>query len=423
MKDVVIVGAGLSGLAAAIRLTEAGFKVHLYDQADHAGGRCRSFHDSVLDRRIDNGNHLLLSANHAALAFLETVGSRGSLIGPTRAAFPFIDLQADRRWEVTFADGPVLGRIPLPPRGIPDVTLGQLLGAFRLKNAGPDDTIDHRLDTSTPLYKRFWHPLAVAALNTACSEATARLLWPVVAETVLKGGRNCRPLVARDGLSESFVDPAIQWLTAHGSALTLGARLRSLEFADNNLISLDFSGDRRVSAPAGVILALPPASAQRALPGLQTPQESRAIVNGHFRVTDRPLPALPFQSPLIGILGGTAEWLFIRGDVVSITVSAADRLAELDEATIAARMWADIVHTLRLPPSMPLPVYRIVKEKRATFAQTPVEERRRAATVTPYRNLFLAGDWTDTGLPATIEGSIRSGFAAAAAVVKLQHSN
>src|SRR5262245_36651689 len=103
MKEVVIVGAGLSGLAAAIRLTEAGYRVHLYDQADHAGGRCRSFHDSVLDRRIDNGNHLLLSANHAALSFLDTVGSRDSLVGPTRAAFPFIDLQADRRWEVIFA--------------------------------------------------------------------------------------------------------------------------------------------------------------------------------------------------------------------------------------------------------------------------------------------------------------------------------
>jgi len=422
MTEVAIVGAGLSGLAAAIRLTEAGYRVALYDQADHAGGRCRSFHDQVLDRRIDNGNHLLLSANHAALAFLETVGASDSLVGPTRAAFPFIDLQADRRWEVTFADGPLLGRIPLPPRGIPDVTLRQFLGAFRLKSAGPDDTIDQRLDTGTPLYKRFWHPLAVAALNTACDEATARLLWPVVAETVLKGGRNCRPLVARDGLSESFIDPALAWLRARGSSITLGARLRSLEIADNRLISLDLSGDRRAPVPGAAILALPPASAQRALPGLQTPQESRAIVNGHFRVTNHPLPSLPFQSPLIGILGGTAEWLFLRGDVVSITVSAADALAELDEATIAARMWADIVHTLRLPRDTPLPVYRIVKEKRATFAQTPVEERRRAATVSPYRNLFLAGDWTDTGLPATIEGSIRSGFAAAAAVVKLQHS-
>lgn len=421
MTTVRIVGAGLSGLAAALKLTGAGHKVELYDQADHAGGRCRSFHDSVLDRRIDNGNHLLLSANRAALSFLATVGAADTLVGPTRAAFPFVDLAQDRRWEVTFADGPILGRVPLPPRGIPDVTLGQFLGAFRLRGAATERTVTDCLDPSTPLYKRFWQPLAVAALNTECEAATAKLLWPVVAETVLKGGRNCRPLVARDGLSESFIDPALAWLQARGAGLHLSARLRGLRFDGSRVAGLDFAGDRQVAADGPVILALPPASAQRALPGLEVPQASRAIVNGHFRCDGIRVPSLPYDSPLIGVLNGTAEWLFLRGDIVSVTVSAADRLAELDEDTIATRMWDDIRKALRLPQDAPRPVCRIVKEKRATFAQTPAEERRRAATVTPYQNLFLAGDWTDTGLPATIEGSIRSGYAAAAAVAKPQH--
>jgi len=420
MKSVSIVGAGLSGLAAAIRLTEAGYRVALYDQADHAGGRCRSYRDQVLDRRIDNGNHLLLSANRAALAFLATVGARDTLVGPSRPAFPFVDLASGRRWEVLFADGPVLGRIPLPPRGIPGVGLGQFLGALRLRRAGPDDTVAGCLDTDSALYRHFWQPLAVAALNTECEAATARLLWPVVAETVLQGGRMCRPLVARDGLSESFIDPALAWLQRNGAELNLGCRLRTLEFSYNSLKSIELSNDRKLAVEGAAILAVPPASAQRALPGLEAPQESRAIVNGHFRADGIALPRLPYDSPLIGILGGTAEWLFLRGDVVSITVSAADRLAELDEAEIARRMWGDIVRALALPAGSPCPVYRIVKEKRATFAQTPAQERRRAATITRYRNLFLAGDWTDTGLPATIEGSIRSGFAAAAAVVELQ---
>jgi squalene-associated FAD-dependent desaturase len=420
MSAIHIVGAGLSGLAAALRLTQAGRKVVLYDQADHAGGRCRSFHDTVLDRRIDNGNHLLLSANRAACAFLAAVGSADSLVGPTRPAFPFVDLATGSRWTVTFADGPVLGRLPLPPRGIPGATLKQFLGALRLRNAGPDETVADCLDTASPLFKRFWQPLAVAALNTECQAATAKLLWPVVAETVLRGGRNCRPLVAREGLSESFVDPAVKWLAARGVALNLGWRLRSVVLEGGRARALDFAGDRRVPVEDAVVLALPPASTQRALPGIETPQGSRAIVNGHFRLEGAPMPRLPFDSPLIGVLGGTAEWLFLRRDVVSVTVSAADALAEIDEEAIARRMWADIVPALGLPTGAPLPVCRIVKEKRATFAQTPVEERRRAATRTPWRNLVLAGDWTDTGLPATIEGSIRSGFAAAATVASWQ---
>jgi hydroxysqualene dehydroxylase len=421
MTAVHIVGAGLAGLAASVRLAKAGHKVVLYDQADHAGGRCRSYDDSVLERRIDNGNHLLLSANHAAREYLETIGAGDSLTGPSTAAFPFVDLESGKRWEVTFADGPLLGRVPLPPRGIPDVTLRQFVDALRLRRVSPGDTVAAALDTNAPLYRNFWEPLAVAALNTECAAGAAELLWPVVAETVLRGGRNCRPLVARDGLSESFIDPAIAWLSQRGGELRLGWRLRSLSFTGDRVTGLDFAGDRMVPVDGPVVLALPPASAQRALPELDPPLETRAIVNGHFRV-DQALPTLPYDSPLIGVLGGTAEWIFLRRDVVSVTVSAADALAEIDESIIAARMWSDIGKAVGIDCGNGLPPYRIVKEKRATFAQTPTAVRKRPQPRTRWSNLVLAGDWIDTGLPATIEGAIRSGNAAAGIVAVWQQS-
>lgn len=416
MNTVHIVGAGLAGLAAAVKLTQAGRKVVLYDQADHAGGRCRSYHDAQLDRRIDNGNHLLLSANRAALELLDAVGSKDSMASPTRAAFPFVDVASGERWQVTFCDGKLLGRLPLPPRGIPGATLGQFLGALKLRSA-ETETVAQALDTSTPLYRRFWQPLAVAALNTECEAGAAKLLWPVVAETVLRGGRFCRPMVAREGLSQSFIDPAVAWLAARGGDLHMGWRLNGLNFEGGDVTALDFARRENRMVDGPVILALPPASAERVVPGLDAPKESRAIVNGHFRIDAiGPMPRLPYDSPLIGVLGGTAEWLFLRGDVVSVTVSAADRLAEEDEAAIAQRMWRDIARALNIGSADALPPYRIVKEKRATFAQTPAELKRRAKPRTRWANLFLAGDWTDNGLPATIEGAIRSGFAAAAAV-------
>ncbi len=415
MNAVQIVGAGLAGIAAAIKLTQAGRKVVIFDQAEHAGGRCRSYRDAVLDRQIDNGNHLLLSANWAALEFLETVGSAGSLASPTRAAFPFVDLASGKRWTVTFRDGPLLGRVPLPPSGIPDVTLSQLLGALKLRSA-EGKTVAEALDTSSPLYKRFWQPLAVAALNTECEAGAAKLLWPVVRETVLRGGRFCKPMVAREGLSQSFIDPALAWLKSRGAELRLGWSLREIALEGERVAGLNFARNGQVSVDGAVVIALPPASAQRVVPGLDAPIESRAIVNGHFRVNG-PMPRLPFDSPLIGVLGGTAEWLFLRGDVISVTVSAADRLAEDSEDSIAARMWRDILAALALSQPGGLPPYRIVKEKRATFAQTPASLKHRAKPRTGWSNLFLAGDWTDTGLPATIESAIRSGFAAADVVI------
>jgi hypothetical protein len=125
---------------------------------------------------------------------------------------------------------------------------------------------------------------------------------------------------------------------------------------------------------------------------------------------------LPDGAVLLGLVGGTAEWLFARGPVVSLTVSAADRLADEDAHEIARRLWCDTARALDLPTE-PLPPWRIVKEKRATLAQTPEADRCRPATRTRWANLVLAGDWTATGLPATIEGAIRSGDRAAAALL------
>jgi hydroxysqualene dehydroxylase len=132
-----------------------------------------------------------------------------------------------------------------------------------------------------------------------------------------------------------------------------------------------------------------------------------AIVNAHFKI------APPAGAPLlVGLVGGTAEWVFAFPDRLSVTVSAADRLMDMDTQELTALLWRDVaaVHRLDGPP----PPCRIVKEKRATFAATPAQDARRPACATRWTNLFLAGDWTATGLPATIEGALRSGEKAAA---------
>jgi uncharacterized protein with NAD-binding domain and iron-sulfur cluster len=114
----------------------------------------------------------------------------------------------------------------------------------------------------------------------------------------------------------------------------------------------------------------------------------------------------------MGLVGSVSQWLFVRGEVASVTVSAADKLAEQPAEEIAETLWKEVAKALELGDK-PLPAHRIVKEKRATFAQTPEDVSRRPGPVTAWSNLFLAGDWTNTGLPATLEGAIRSGRIAA----------
>jgi squalene-associated FAD-dependent desaturase len=414
-----VIGAGVAGLAAAVRLAKAGRTVVLHDSAGHAGGRCRSYFDAHLDRRIDNGNHLMLSGNWAIRDYLETVGAADSLTGSEDASFPFRDLRTGETWTVT----PDASRLPwsvlFGPGRVPGTCLSEYLRAGRLALAGPDATIRDCLGGPGALFEKFWEPLAVGVLNTPADTASARLLWPVVKETFGRGRAACRPLMARVGLSESFVDPALAYLAGKGAEVRFNNRLRALDLGDGHVRALDFTGATVVLAPGDqVVLAVPAWAAADLLPGLNGPQATHAIVNAHFRLTG-PVPPAP---PLVGLVGGTAQWVFLRGDVASVTVSAADDLAAEANEAIARRLWPEVRAALGLADGA-MPSWRIVKEKRATISQTPAEDRRRPQPRTAWRNLVLAGDWTATGLPATIEGSVRSGFRAADLVVTSSSSS
>ena len=417
MARTHIVGAGIAGLACAVRLLRQGHAVHLHEAAAHAGGRCRSYHDAKLDCMVDNGNHLLLAANHAARAYVDEIGASQTLQGPPRAAFPFMDLRSGERWTVRPNGGPLPWWLLSRQRRIPHTRPGSYLAGLRLAFAGPDDTVADCLDRSDPLWERFWEPLTVAALNTAPEEASARLLWLVVRATFARGEAACRPLIARDGLAASFVDPALTVLRTGGAEIGFNRRLRAITFAGNRARRLDF-GETQVDLADSdrLVLAVPPPVAATLLPDLDAPQEMRPIVNAHIRLPARPAlpPGLSDELPLLGLIGGTTQWLILRDDVVSLTISAAAGLAEENSDRLAERLWheASAALGLELPEAPPV---RIVKERRATFAQTPQALRLRPPARTRWQNLALAGDWTDTGYPATIESAVRSGWAAARA--------
>jgi squalene-associated FAD-dependent desaturase len=415
MSRVHIVGAGLAGLSCAVRLIARGVPATLYESANQAGGRCRSLYDERLERRIDNGNHMLLGGNRAAFAYLREIGALDTLETPPQPAFPFRDLETGERWTLRLNPGRIPWWFFIPSRRVPGSRALDYLAAMGLAFAAPEDTVSDRLDPNGRLFKRFWEPFAVAVLNTAAEEGSARLLWAVVNETFLKGGEACRPYIAREGLSTTFIDPALAYLDRHGCPVHLGQRLRGLRLIDQRVTALEFADSVvEIAAADRVVLALPPAAIAQLLPEIPVPGESRAIVNAHFRLGN--VPATPDGIPFLGLVGGLAQWIFLRGDVASITVSAGDELAKSASGEIAALLWDEVARALDLPDQA-LPPYRIIKERRATIAQTPDAARTRPGARTGHANLFLAGDWTDTGIPATIEGAIRSGEAAAALAV------
>jgi hydroxysqualene dehydroxylase len=406
-KNVHIIGAGVSGLAAAVRLANAGYKVHVHEATQQPGGRCRSYFDAATNLTIDNGNHLLLSGNRHAVAYARSIGTEAGLVGPQSAQFPFVDLTTGQRWKLDLGDS----RLPLwvfdRARRVPDTGLSDYLALAPLVWAGTDKLVGKTISCQGTLYQRLVQPLLLAALNVDPPEGSAGLAGAVVRETLLAGGQACRPLIARDGLSAVLIEPAVKLLQRKGANIQLSHELRAFGMSDGRINELKFGDGAIALGPDdAVVMAVPARPAATLLPGLKTPSKFRAIVNAHFRF-DPP----PGAAPILGVVGGLVEWLFAFPQRLSVTISNGDRLVDMPREELAQAIWNDICKAAGVAGE--LPPWQIVRERRATFEATPEQNALRPGAVTQWKNLFLAGDWTDTGLPATIEGSVRSGDRAA----------
>jgi squalene-associated FAD-dependent desaturase len=409
-RIIHIIGAGLAGLSAALKLGAQGHHVIVHEATAFAGGRCRSYHDAVLGMTIDNGNHLLLSGNRAALAYLRDIGAQDRLTGPQSAEFPFADVATGESWTLRINDGRLPWWIFDPDRRVPGTRVLDYLAMMRLLRPAPGTTVADVIGCKGALYWRLVEPLLLAALNIDPPRGSAKLAAAVIKETLAAGGRACRPLIAREGLGETLVEPALATLQQRGAGVRLEHQLRAIRFGTKRVDALDF-GDETVALAAddAVVLAVPPYIAASLVRGLEVPTEFRAIVNAHFRI-EPPRG----QPPILGVINGTVEWIFAFPRRVSVTISAGDRLIDTPREVLAKTIWADVAGVTGLPQA--LPPWQIVRERRATFAATLEQDAKRPGAETAWSNLFLAGDWTRTGLPATIEGAIRSGYRAAALV-------
>ena len=415
MRHYHIIGAGMAGLASAVKLADKYVRendnITLYEAAPQAGGRCRSFSDTVLECDIDNGNHLLLSGNYAAMEYLDITGATDQLIGPKRAVFPFMDLSDASTWNIEFNPSRFPVWIFNKKVRVPGASLRDHLSLLKLMKAGEGDTLGNVINVDNPLYERLINPLSVAVINMTPETASAKLMYNVLKETALKGGTVCQPRIARHSLARSFVNPALDYLKSRGVTVHFGRRLKALSFEEGRVSHLEFSQEIvDLKEDDIVILALPPGPTNQIIDTLNTPLDYSAILNLHFKL-DAPIE-VDWPAPLIGLIGGISQWVFIRDNVASVTISAGNNLLDMPAAELAQTVWNEIF-VLFKPQKAKLPPNRVIKEKRATLAQSPELEFHRPSPVTQYKNLYLAGDWTDTGLPATIEGAIRSGYKAA----------
>ncbi len=398
-----VVGAGVAGLVAAHALAVAGRPVTLHEATPGAGGRARALPDGT-----DNGTHALIGANRTALGFLDAIGARDGWVEPEPDGLPVLDL----------ADGSAR-RVALSPLGWwradrrpAGVSAGAVAAMMRMAIPVPDRTISDAMAAHPEFLRGFVDPLTIAALNTPAQEASSRRMGQVLRRLGAPGAT--RLFVARRGLGPDMVEPALAAIAKAGGQYTPDNRLRRIEQVGGRATALHFhEGTVPLGPEDRVVLATPPWEATRLLTHVDAPAAHAPIVNLHFARTG------PGPVRFIGLLAALCQWVLVRPEGVSVTVSAGDAEAGEDADTLAPRAWTEILRAamaFRLPGEWPVatPHCRVIKERRATPRQRP------GAIPRPKRlhlaNLALAGDWTWPHLPATIEGAACSGRAAARAI-------
>ena len=322
-------GGGMEGVAADVEGEGSGRHVIVHEAGRACGGRARSYDDKQLGCRIDNGNHLFLSANKTLFRYLALTGALDTLAGPKAPIFPFVDLEEDARWTLNLSRGRMPWWVFQPHRRVPDMRLPDLRSLYALMQAGPDTTVDDCLLPGA-LARRLLEPLAISALNTDCATGSAALMGAVIRQSLSLGGNACIPFHARDGLSETFVDPALAHLRAVRAEVRTQSRMTGIETAQGRVTALHTAeGAIPVDAQDHVIVATP-ASVTRGLlenhlHGLVTPTAFESILNLHFRLDTPPQPTGSFaRCGFIGVIGGIAEWVHLRCSAPSVTVRAAN---------------------------------------------------------------------------------------------------
>jgi squalene-associated FAD-dependent desaturase len=440
LKPVVIAGAGLSGLAAGVYLASRKYPVAVFEQRAYPGGRTYSFPDPQSGETVDNGQHVLIAGYDGTMALLDMIGTRNLIRVQRRPHLLFHHPDLGFR---SFS----LPRLPSPLHlawGMLTSNLFRPGDRLRLLRSGigllrSRRSLDEKLSgktvaqwlelskQSTETRRALWEPLAIAIMNEHCSTASASLFIRSLRKAFLEHWHASAFAIPTVGLSQLFAGPAVEFIRRNCGEVHCGLGVAETLITDGKVSAVRMEDGSQWEA-AGAILAVPSYRVQSILP---EPLKSQGFLAGVEMLPQSPIVSVHLwfaadfmgSDDIVGVIGRRIQWIFNRrsisptpdgisrnlaGGYVSAVISAAHNFVGMSNEDLVSVALEDL-HLIYGPsigrPSASL----IVREKRATFSSSPLAETLRPSPRTPVPNLFLAGDWTDTGYPATIEGAIISG--------------
>lgn len=443
-RDVVIIGGGFAGLSAAAALAERGFRVAVLERKPALGGRAYSFADPETGDAVDNGQHVMMGCYAETLKFLERIGARGQLVFHPKLAIEMIERDG-RRGALRTArlPGPLHMSAALMRYGLltPRERMSAMVAGLKLLRMHRHDrarlgaaTVSAVMDVlgqGERARRCLWYPLAIATLNEDPHLASAALLAEVLKRAFFGRRMDSAFVYARVGLSDLYCEGARRLIEYGGGVVATHAIAEALEFdADGRAAGVRLRDGRRLNA-ANFIAAVPPAQLVRLLPEGAGADPFFAQLG---EITSSPIICVHAwfdreitDAAFAGFVGTATQWMFNKRRIfadrgerapgyLSFVISGARELVDRSNEELLDLVTRDLGAMITAAREARLLKALVLKEKHATMAPSPECDRLRPDVRTPISNFFLAGDWIQTGLPATIESAVAAGHAAAAAV-------
>lgn len=437
-NTVVIVGGGWSGLAAAVELVRHEIPVILLESAKQLGGRARSVHLDEL--RVDNGQHMLLGAYESTLNLLRIIGIKENDVfkrqplsfqwfnkngRPVSLSTPKLPAPLHLAWGLLTARGLSLKDRLLALKFSREL---QKLN-FTLENDCSVKSLLVENQQSPAVIQAIWEPLCLGALNTQIHEASAQIFLRTLSYSFSHTRIDSDLLLTKKDLGAIFPEPASDYIETHGGSVRLGQRVTHLNIMSNSLTGVTLA-DSRIKSKH-VILATPSKITRELIDPFPLLQTAAKQIN---HIQHRPICTAYLQYPnnikmgrwLRGSLGTKTQWIFDRrlygqNGLMSVVISSDGEHMDWDN-----EKFCDVIQNelANLFPRWPQPLScHIIREKRATFASTVNIDQYRPDTQSPINGLWLAGDYTNNGLPGTLEGAVRSGLLCAQQIIHEQKNH
>jgi len=424
MKRCLIIGGGLAGLTAASILSSKNLNVTLIESSPKLGGRTYSFIDRETDTVIDNGKHIMMGCYNETLSFIKLIGAVNNFDYQKNLFLRFLDKDKNQ-FQINASTSFYPFNLLFAIINYDALSLSDkiffILFLLKLplfsKNSLRKITVRKWLDKenqSLNAIKCFWEILCVGALNTNLEKASALVFYEVLIQIFFKGNFASTIILPNYGLSESIIMPASLFLEKNGGIAIESETVKEIIVKNRKVVAV--KSDRNIYDNFDYLISAIPIYALDKIISKKTLDinlelEYSTILNIHIWLNDNKL-----QDKFYGLIDSPLHWIFAKEKHINIVISDANYLADKSKEEIIDIVIEELLKYTSIGRK-DIRHYNIIKEKRATFVPAIETLNQRPNSKTSIKNLFLAGDWTNTDLPSTIESAVKSGRIAAELVL------